>query len=121
MLVEELNSSNARAAPSSLAVLVLLKLLQYKTERYFFLIVYFLSPWLNYFVQALYVAPRPRPQQQSQSHVQGPTSQSQPTATSTSTTTVQVSATTAQSPPVPLWARLVLFICCASPSYANGH
>lgn len=71
--------------------------------------------------KALYVAPRPRPQQQSQSHVQGPTSQSQPTATSTSTTTVQVSATTAQSPPVPLWARFVLFICCASPSYANGH
>lgn len=72
--------------------------------------------------KALYVAPRPRPQQQSQSHVQGPSSQSQPTATSSSTIPVQGSSTvTVQSPPVPLWARLILFICCASPPHANGH
>jgi hypothetical protein len=43
------NFSNAQVAPSSLAVLVLSNLLQDRTERYFFLIVHFLSPWFNDF------------------------------------------------------------------------
>ncbi|KAG2758261.1 hypothetical protein P692DRAFT_20885393, partial [Suillus brevipes Sb2] len=47
--MQQLNFSNAQVAPSSLAVLVLLNLLQDRTERYFFLIVHFLSPWFNDF------------------------------------------------------------------------
>ncbi|KAG1828483.1 hypothetical protein EV424DRAFT_1385205 [Suillus variegatus] len=70
--------------------------------------------------KALYVAPRPRPQQQRPLHGQG-SSQSQPTATTTSTTpdqgtsTAAPGAATAQSPPIPLWVRFVLFLCCVSP------
>ncbi|KAG1894653.1 uncharacterized protein F5891DRAFT_1281489 [Suillus fuscotomentosus] len=66
--------------------------------------------------KALYVAPRPRPQQQRQLHAQGSSSQSQPTTTpAQGTRTAAPGAATAQSPPIPLWARFVLSICCASP------
>ncbi|KAG2060533.1 WD40 repeat-like protein [Suillus hirtellus] len=72
--------------------------------------------------KTLFVAPQPWPQQQSPSHAQGSSSQSQPTTTpAQGTSTAVPGAATAQSPRIPLWARFVLFICCASPPYANGH
>ncbi|KAG1743345.1 WD40-repeat-containing domain protein [Suillus paluster] len=85
--------------------------------------------------RALVVAPRrdqaKRPQQQqskSQGRAQASSSQSQPVVASTSATshTPDSSTTTpgptgTQSRPVPLWARFVLFLCCASPPHTNGH
>ncbi|KAG1879121.1 hypothetical protein F4604DRAFT_555363 [Suillus subluteus] len=50
--------------------------------------------------QALYVAPRPRPHPRTQ-----------PNST----------ATPAQSRPIPWWAHVVLFFCCASPQHTNGN
>lgn len=75
--------------------------------------------------QALFVARRPerdsdKAQQQrtkSQGQAQASSSQSQPAATSTSTT----SPPAVQSRPIPLLARFVLFVCCASPPHVDGH
>jgi hypothetical protein len=124
--IQQPNSSNAQAAPSSLAVLVLSKLQQYRTERYSFLSPISYRHCSLISVQVLFVAPRPRTQQQSQSHFQSSSSQSQPTATLTSTTPAQGTNTTTagatvQSPPISLFARVVLFVCCASPPHANGY
>ncbi|KAG2061093.1 hypothetical protein BDR06DRAFT_947609 [Suillus hirtellus] len=72
--------------------------------------------------KALCIAPRPRPQQKMQLHGQGLSSQSQPATTpAQGTSTSAPGAATAQSPPILLWARFPLFICCASPPHANGH
>jgi hypothetical protein len=55
--MQQPNFSNAQAAPSSLVVLVLSKLLQYRTERYFFLIAHFLSLWFNDFCSGVVRCP----------------------------------------------------------------
>ncbi|KAG1783116.1 hypothetical protein EV702DRAFT_1191554 [Suillus placidus] len=120
-------------------VIALSKWPQYGTSRYG-------SPWCIYnrrglmiSVQALVVARGPKYekaisayQQQTQSHcqAQASTSHAQPADASTSTTppapgttttTTTAGATTPQSPPIPWWAQIVLFLCCASPPHANGH
>lgn len=86
--------------------------------------------------QALYVAPRPRVDDkvkprhgQSQGQAQASISQTLPAAGSASTTspdpatTAADAASAAQSSPVVIkpswWARLVLFVCCASAQYTN--
>ncbi|KAG2080800.1 uncharacterized protein F5147DRAFT_295090 [Suillus discolor] len=86
--------------------------------------------------KALYVARRPEHekakymQQQQQSQAQGQAQalppQIQPTGVSTSATPPATGPTTpgaagTQPPLIPLWARLVLFLCCASSQYADGH
>lgn len=85
--------------------------------------------------QALYVAPRPehekakymqQQQSQSQSQAQVLSSQTQPTDASTPATPPATSSTTAgavgaRQPRISLWARIVLFLCCASPPDADGH
>ncbi|KAG2105844.1 uncharacterized protein F5147DRAFT_838027 [Suillus discolor] len=50
-------------------------------------------------------------------------SQTQPTTTTPAqgTSAGATGATTMQPPPIPLWARFVLFLCCASPPHTNGH
>ncbi|KAG2058683.1 hypothetical protein BDR06DRAFT_994174 [Suillus hirtellus] len=115
MLMDKPNSGNAQGAPSSPAVLVLSKLLQYGTETYFFL-VHFLLPsgWFNNFCPHF---------QQRQLHAQGSSSQSQPTTTTPAqgTSTAAPGAATVQSQLTPLWALFVLFLCCASTPRANGH
>ncbi|KAG0693093.1 WD40-repeat-containing domain protein [Suillus ampliporus] len=82
--------------------------------------------------QALFVARRPerdkpKPAQQPQHQPQASTSQ---TPTASTSTTPPAPATSIATPsaaitqprrPIPLWARLVLFICCASPPDSNGH
>ncbi|KAG1758831.1 hypothetical protein EDD22DRAFT_171191 [Suillus occidentalis] len=82
-------------------------------------------------LQALYVAPRPEHEkakymQQQQSQAQALLSQTPPTDTSMPATPPVTSSTTSgaantRSPPIPLWVRLVLFLCCASPPHADGH
>lgn len=89
--------------------------------------------------QALYVAPRPRvndkvrPQHgQSQGQAQASITQTLPAASSSPTTspdpataTAGAASAAAQSSPVvvinkpPWWARLVLFVCCASAQYTS--
>ncbi|KAG2746846.1 hypothetical protein P692DRAFT_20876141, partial [Suillus brevipes Sb2] len=81
--------------------------------------------------QALYVAPRPEREkakymQQQQSQAQALLSQTQPTDASMPATPPATSSTTSgaantRPPPIPFWARLVLFLCCASPPHADGH
>ncbi|KAG1778784.1 hypothetical protein EV702DRAFT_1195806 [Suillus placidus] len=96
--------------------------------------------------QALFVARRPErdkakqvQEHQKQLHSQAQTSasQTQPAIASTSTrppapgpnaptpgpnaTTPSAAATRSQPIRTPLWARLVLFLCCASPPHTNGH
>lgn len=77
----------------------------------------------------LAVAPRPGNRtQQLRSHPQAQASSSltQPAAALTSTTPAPGTnittpgTATAQSRPIPLWARVVLFLCCAS-QYTNGN
>lgn len=78
----------------------------------------------------LAVAPRPGKQTQQQhrrSQAQASLSLTQPAIPSTSiepapgTNMTTPDVAIAQSRPIPLWARLVLFLCCASPPHANGH
>ncbi|KAG2342298.1 WD40 repeat-like protein [Suillus weaverae] len=89
--------------------------------------------------QALFVARRPEydkakqtHQQQQQSRLecqaQASTSHTHPAAASTSATphapstnTTTAGTAVVQPTPIPMWARFVLFICCASPPHANGH
>ncbi|KAG1759779.1 hypothetical protein EDD22DRAFT_124337 [Suillus occidentalis] len=47
-------------------------------------------------------------------------SHTQPADASTSVTTAPGTAA-AQPPPIQWWAQILLFLCCASPSHANGH
>ncbi|KAG1881875.1 quinon protein alcohol dehydrogenase-like superfamily [Suillus tomentosus] len=37
------------------------------------------------------------------------------------TNTTTIGAATSQSPPIPWWSQIVLFLCCASPPHANSH
>ncbi|KIK42923.1 hypothetical protein CY34DRAFT_804415 [Suillus luteus UH-Slu-Lm8-n1] len=62
-------------------------------------------------------------EQQTQSHAQAQASSShtQPANTSTSATPPAQGTAATQSPPIPWWAQVVLFLCCASPPYDNGH
>ncbi|KAG2096531.1 WD40-repeat-containing domain protein [Suillus discolor] len=67
-------------------------------------------------------------QPQGQGQAQASSSQTQPATPSASTTppapatsTVASGATTVHSRPLPLRARFVLFLCCASPPHADGH
>ncbi|KAG2134538.1 hypothetical protein DEU56DRAFT_410106 [Suillus clintonianus] len=136
--MEQPNSSNGQGGPSSLADLVLSKLLQYGTKRYVFLRVRFPLPSSVISCRPLFVARRPErdkakrtQQQQTQSHghTQASFSQTQPATNSTSaippsdpgTDTTTAVAAPAQSRSLPLWARLLLFLCCASLPHANGH
>jgi len=82
--------------------------------------------------QSLFVARRPErdkakrlpPQKvSSQTQTLSQSSQNQPAVTSTSatapipgTSTTTSSAETAQSRPIPFWARVVLFLCCVVPA-----
>jgi hypothetical protein len=87
-------------------------------------------------VQALFVAQGPRfkeakrkYEQETQLHGQAQASSSHtqsagaPTsvtpAPGTSTTTA--GATVIQSQPIPWYARIVLFLCCATPPHPNGY
>jgi hypothetical protein len=60
--------------------------------------------------------------QQSQSHAQAQASSlhTQPADASTSATPAP-GTPAAQPPPIQWWAQIVLFLCCTSTSYANGH
>lgn len=77
----------------------------------------------------LVVAPRsrkPTQRQHRQSQAQASSSLIQPAAPLTSTTpapgtNVTTPGATGQCRPIPLWARFVLFLCCASPPHPNGH
>ncbi|KAG1870904.1 hypothetical protein F4604DRAFT_855900 [Suillus subluteus] len=62
-------------------------------------------------------------EQQTQSHgqAQASSSHTQPADTSTSVTPPAPGTAAAQPPPISWWARVVLFLCCASPPHANGH
>ncbi|KAG1763068.1 hypothetical protein EV702DRAFT_208545 [Suillus placidus] len=71
-------------------------------------------------------------QQQSQVHVQvqaqASSSQARPAAAASmpttpapTTSTTPPNQATVQSQPLPLRARIVLFLCCASPAHADGH
>ncbi|KIK43473.1 hypothetical protein CY34DRAFT_710664 [Suillus luteus UH-Slu-Lm8-n1] len=78
--------------------------------------------------QALVVARGPqfekakRAYEQAQLHAQAQalSSHTQPADASTSATPAPGTAA-AQPPPIQWWAQIVLFLCCASPSHANGH
>ncbi|KAG2343269.1 WD40 repeat-like protein [Suillus weaverae] len=67
-------------------------------------------------------------QSQGQVQAQSSSSQTQPAAASTSATpttpdprTIVPGAANVQPRPLPLRTRFVLFLCCASPPYADGH
>ncbi|KAG2737277.1 hypothetical protein P692DRAFT_201875073 [Suillus brevipes Sb2] len=62
-----------------------------------------------------------RAYEQAQLHAQAQalSSHTQPADTSTSATPAP--GTAAAQPPIQWWAQIVLFLCCASPSHANGH
>ncbi|KAG2139122.1 WD40-repeat-containing domain protein [Suillus bovinus] len=82
--------------------------------------------------QALFVARGPkfkraRREYERQNQAQASSSRIQPAHASTlatppasGTSTTTAGAATPQSPPIPWWAQIVLFICCASP-HINGH
>ncbi|KAG1758890.1 hypothetical protein EDD22DRAFT_170690 [Suillus occidentalis] len=88
-------------------------------------------PWWAHVVLFLCCASPRQPtqsqqQQQSQAHgqVQTQESSSQPAAPSTSTPVISTTlpnAATVQSQPLPLRARIVLFLCCVSSVHAYGH
>lgn len=77
----------------------------------------------------LFVSPRPNRQQQqsSQSYGHQSSSQTQPTDALTSAalpgtyTTTPSAAATRRRRRLTLWARLVLFLCCASSPHADGR
>ncbi|KAG2096298.1 WD40-repeat-containing domain protein [Suillus discolor] len=87
--------------------------------------------------QALFVARGPNfkrakraYEQRTESHAQAQASSSgtQPTHASTlatppipGTKPTTTGAATPQSPPIPWWSQLVLFLCCAYPPHANSH
>ncbi|KAG1762784.1 hypothetical protein EDD22DRAFT_1026131 [Suillus occidentalis] len=92
-------------------------------------------PWWAHIVLFLCCASPRQPtqtqqqQQQSQAHGQVHTqgSSSQPAASSTSMapapaiSSAPPNTATVQLQPLPLRARVVLFLCCASPAHADGH
>ncbi|KAG2748056.1 hypothetical protein P692DRAFT_20936241, partial [Suillus brevipes Sb2] len=79
--------------------------------------------------QVLFVARGPqfekakRAYEQAQLHAQAQASSShtQSADASTSMTPRAPATAAAQPPPIPWWAQIVLFLCCAHPRYANGH
>jgi hypothetical protein len=92
-------------------------------------------PWSVYnycvsmiFVQALVVARGPQfekakrayEQAQLRAQAQALSSHTQPTDASASATPAPGTAA-AQPKPIPWWAQIVLFLCCAHPPHANGH
>ncbi|KAG1890691.1 WD40-repeat-containing domain protein [Suillus fuscotomentosus] len=69
-------------------------------------------------------------EERTKSHAQAQASSSgtQPAHASTlatspvpGTNTTTIGAATPQSPPIPWWSQIVLFLCCASPPPANSH
>jgi hypothetical protein len=61
--------------------------------------------------------------QQSQSHAQAQasTSHTQSVGASTSATPLAPGTAAPQPPTIPWWTHIVLFLCCTSPSHANGR
>ncbi|KAG2746429.1 hypothetical protein P692DRAFT_20739911, partial [Suillus brevipes Sb2] len=79
--------------------------------------------------QALFVARGPKfekakrayEQQKLHAQAQASSSHTQPANTSTSATPPAQGTAATQSPPIPWWAQVVLFLCCAFPPYDNVH
>ncbi|KAG2753640.1 hypothetical protein P692DRAFT_20870501, partial [Suillus brevipes Sb2] len=64
-----------------------------------------------------------RAYEQAQLHAQAQASSShtQPANASTSTTHPAPVTAAAQPKPIPWWAQIVLFLCCADPPHGNSH